>query len=399
MKPLDINQHPELVELKLGCEPRMQTLLLLSFTQTVRDPRVQRQIQALSHEYRLVTCGYGPAPDGVAQHLEISSDKLARPAGWLGLAALALRVHGLAARRTPAARAAERALKDVNFDLVLANDVAVVPIASKIAAGRPLIVDLYEFALDESTDWRWKLLVRPFNAYICKKYVASAGAVTTVAPGIISEYQRRFNFSPSLVLNAPLFRNPQIKLMDEPLRLVHHGAAIRDRVLEHMILGVGNAMNVTLDLYLVGMPHDPTYLEELTALAEDFSNVSIHPPVAFSEIPVMLSDYDLGLFVLPPTCFNYLHALPNKFFEFVQSGLPVIVGPSPEMAVLVKKYQIGLVLHDWEAESLRDGLDSLSLKEVENWQMNVCSAAKDLNGEGSMAVVRDLVRHQLDRAQ
>jgi hypothetical protein len=35
------------------------TVVLLSFTTSVEDPRVLRQVEALRDTYHLVTCGYG----------------------------------------------------------------------------------------------------------------------------------------------------------------------------------------------------------------------------------------------------------------------------------------------------------------------------------------------------
>ena len=55
------------------------------------------------------------------------------------------------------------------------------------------------------------------------------------------------------------------------------------------------------------------------------------------ELPRMANDYDVGLYLLPPTNFNQRYALPNKFFEFIQGRLAIAIGPSPEMAKLVER--------------------------------------------------------------
>lgn len=369
----------------------MRTVLILSFSPLTRDPRILRQIGALADGYQVVTCGYGPAPDGVVKHVEIPEELISRPAGFVGIAALAVRAHRLAKRSVPSARAAESLLGSVEFDLIVANDVEAVPVALRVAAGRPVVADLHEYAPGQSGDWRVRTLLLPHKAAVCKTDVPKASAVTTVAPGIADEYQRRFDFSSRVVLNAPRFRAPQPKPIGTPIRLVHHGVAGRGRVLERMIHGVGGLESLTLDMYLVKMADDPSYLEELLALADRFANVSIHPPVPFPEIPKMLDEYDAGLYLLPPESFNNLHALPNKFFEFIQSGLPVIVGPSPEMAALVQKHDLGLVLPDWEVDTLRQALESLSPEQIADWQTSVCTAAEELSGEVSAEVIREVV--------
>jgi hypothetical protein len=373
----------------------LATILIICFSKLMSDPRVLRQISALNQDYRVVTCGFGETPEGAAAHYRIPDGLKFRPAGILGLAALTVRAHGAAAKRVPAAVAAEELLADVGFDLVLTNDVNAVAVATRIAGGRPLVVDLHEFALDESTDWRWRLLIRPLNNYLCEEYVRNASATTTVAPGIAAEYEDRFGFSPRLVLNAPLFQDPSPKPVGNPLRLVHHGAAIRDRMLESMIRAVGGLNSASLDLYLVRMAADPGYVDELISVASGYENVRIRPPVDFDEIQKMLTNYDMGVYLLSPASFNDLHALPNKFFEFIQSGLPIIIGPSPEMAALTERYGLGAVLSDWEVSSLRKCLEGITEEQVAEWQVNVCAAAKELSGEVSAAVIRDVVSESL----
>jgi hypothetical protein len=373
----------------------LATVLILCFSELTSDPRVLRQISALNQDHRVVTCGFGSTPEGAAAHYRIPDGLKFRPAGFLGLAALTVRAESLAERKNPAGQAAIELLKEVDFDLVLANDVNTVAAATRVAAGRPLVVDLHEFALDESTDWRWRLLIRPLNKYLCEEYVRNASAITTVAPGIAAEYEDRFGFSPRLVLNAPLFHDPSPKPVGNPLRLVHHGAAIRDRMLESMIRAVGGLNSASLDLYLVRMAADPGYLDELIRVASGYENVRIRPPVDFDEIQKMLTNYDMGVYLLSPASFNDLHALPNKFFEFVQSGLPVIIGPSPEMAALAERYGLGAVLSDWEVSSLRQCLEGITEERVAEWQVNVCAAAKELSGEASAAVILDVVSESL----
>lgn len=60
-----------------------------------------------------------------------------------------------------------------------------------------------------------------------------------------------------------------------------------------------------------------------------------------SSLLKMTSQADLGVIPYENICSNHYYALPNKFFEYIAAGLPVAVSNFPEMAGLVKKYQIG----------------------------------------------------------
>lgn len=74
-------------------------------------------------------------------------------------------------------------------------------------------------------------------------------------------------------------------------------------------------------------------------------------------------------------------ALPNKFFEFVQARLPMVIDPSPVMAKLVKKYSIGKVAADFTSESLVKSIRSIQNQDLTNYRTNLEKAAIELSME------------------
>ena len=365
-----------------------RTVLLLVFTEVVRDPRVMRHLAALKGTYDVVTCGKGPSPDGVVRHVQIPQDADHLPMTPVGLAALATRRPESAYRQLPAANAARQLLRDVPFDLLIANDITTLPVALEVAAGRPVISDLHEYAPREmEEDWRWRLMVQPLAEHLCRTYLPRADAVTTVASGIAEEYRLQYGLMPSVVTNAGPYRHPEPRDTSAPIRAVHTGMATPNRRLETMIDAAADLPNLTFDLYLIPSPRARKYLTSLRRLADGTSNVRILDPVPMAQVPGTLDAYDIGLYVLAPTSFNNEHALPNKFFDFVQSGLGMIIGPSPEMAESVREYGMGLVLADFRTETLRQALRSLRSPEVDRWKEGACRASADLNDHAQADVL------------
>ena len=107
----------------------------------------------------------------------------------------------------------------------------------------------------------------------------------------------------------------------------------------------------------------------------------IHPPVAPHELPATLNAHDVGVYVLPPVSFNHLWALPNKVFDFVQGRLALVVGPSPEMAALVRRHGLGVVTDDFTPESLARALDGLTAEDVRRFKAASDAAAQELSAE------------------
>ncbi|WP_284297550.1 hypothetical protein [Homoserinibacter gongjuensis] len=89
----------------------------------------------------------------------------------------------------------------------------------------------------------------------------------------------------------------------------------------------------------------------------------------------------MGLSIFPPTTFNLAWCLPNKFFDFIQARLGVIVGPSPEMKRFVDDYEVGLVLPDFEPASLAAALEALTPERVSEWKHASNRHVHELSGE------------------
>jgi SpoVK/Ycf46/Vps4 family AAA+-type ATPase len=89
--------------------------------------------------------------------------------------------------------------------------------------------------------------------------------------------------------------------------------------------------------------------------------------------------------------FNYENTLPNKLFDFIQARLGVAIGPTPEMAEIVKQYNIGVVADDFTAEGLAKRLNQLTKADIENFKRNASKAANDLNAEANALKLNNLI--------
>lgn len=346
----------------MNARPR---LLILSFSDIRSDARVLRQVRLFRDDYELTTCGYGEAPDGVAGHVRIP-DELVH---WHKDRSLLLQRRYAAVYRTNAVVAfLEERLPRDHFDIVLADDADTVPLALTLRPRLGVHADLHEYATRQNEEsWRWRWFVAPYYRWLVRTFVTRAASVSTVGAGLAQEYRREFGVEARVVVNAAPFRDAVPGPVDRPVRLVHSGLARRNRQLEVMTDAVERTTaDVTLDLYL--MPNDPAYLAELKERTAGSDRVTVRDPVPHDRLAETLSAYDVGVFVLPPLTFNYRWTLPNKFFDFVQARLGILVGPSPEMAGLVREHGLGVVTDGFGTEDLVRTLDRLDREEVAAWK-------------------------------
>ena len=359
------------------------TLLILSFSNISADARVLKQVRLFSGDYDVVTCGHGPAPDGVASHIEIPEQL----AVWrYDRALVATRRYAKAYWANPAIAYARSVLPVGGFDAVLANDVDAVGLALSLDAPSGVHADLHEYAPRQKEDvLRWRLFVAPFLRWMCRTFVRRASSVTTVGQGIADEYRRRFGIDAEVVTNAAPYADLAPTTAKTPIRLVHSGACLRDRNIAAIIDAVeASTASVTLDLYLT--PNDPQFLDELKERSRSSDRVIVRDPVPYTALSGTLNTFDVGVHILPPVNFNNRWALPNKFFDYVQARLGVVIGPSPEMAGVLTTGGFGAVTEDFTVEALTRVLDGLDVNTVNAWKKAANDSAHALSSDAQVAI-------------
>jgi hypothetical protein len=141
------------------------------------------------------------------------------------------------------------------------------------------------------------------------------------------------------------------------------------------------------ELYLMLMNNNQTYYTKLKDLAANHSNIHFIESVPTNDIVPFSAQFDIGLYILEPTNFNNANALPNKFFEFIQSRLAIAIGPSPEMSTILHKEKNGLVAEDFIPKSLAMMLNNLATEEIDRMKENSNKLATILNAKANMEIL------------
>src|SRR5947209_19087083 len=112
----------------------MTRVLVISFTDLASDPRVDRQIRALSTRHEIVAAGLRPPTHAVNEFIEIPGAKRTTVGKTLGLVRLLTRRYENVYWTHPAHVAALNRLRQVQADAVVANDLDALPIALRLAS-------------------------------------------------------------------------------------------------------------------------------------------------------------------------------------------------------------------------------------------------------------------------
>ncbi|MCU0224608.1 MAG: glycosyltransferase family 1 protein [Acidobacteria bacterium] len=385
----------------MAVEPRADRpgarVLVLAFSDLARDPRVHRQLRFLAPLHQVTAAGWAdPQIDGV-RFVPLAPRPKPLPRKLLAaVRLLAGRFDAYTWNRSEVLDCRTR-LAGIEADVVVANDIDALPVALALFPGARVLFDAHEYAPLEFED---RLFFRVFQqrlrAWQCRTFIPRAAAMTTVCESIAEAYERDTGMRAEIVLNAPDYEPlppTDTSARGGPpgsIRLVHHGAAIRSRRIEAMIRTLRLLdPRFTLDLYLTG--GDTAYFDELRREAGGDERVRFNDPVPMRELPRVLNAYDVGLFLLEPTNFNYRFALPNKLFEFVQARLAVAIGPSPEMARVVRGHQLGIVADDFRPETMANALGALDAGAVMRFKRAADAAARALSADAARETITRIV--------
>lgn len=337
--------------------------------------------------------GYGPAPHGVARHIEIPEGAASLPETPLGVLKLALHRHKAVELTAPGEKAVRREVVESGpYGLIIANDARALPLAFAVPGSAPVYADMHEWAPEErATVFVWRVLVGPYMEYLCRKYLPRTSAVTSVSSGLSRLYSEKYGVSTEVVRNSASYRNLAPTPVDPAvIRLVHSGTADAERNIVELIDAVEQLGDrFSLDLYLLRVPGG--HLDVIRKKAEGSARVVVHDPVPPETLPDVLNQYDLGVFLYPLKTLSHLYHLPNKFFDFVQARLGLVFSPAPEINTYIGEYSLGIITSDTSAAGLVDALRTVTADDVAGFKKASHAAAHALSNEPDRAVQDALV--------
>jgi glycosyltransferase involved in cell wall biosynthesis len=96
---------------------------------------------------------------------------------------------------------------------------------------------------------------------------------------------------------------------------------------------------------------------EARAESEGLDNVKFMKPVTKDKVPALMRGADLGLQILMNVPVFHYGTSPNKFFDYIAAGLPVLVNYQGWIADMINQNHCGFVSEPGNAEALADALE------------------------------------------
>lgn len=96
------------------------------------------------------------------------------------------------------------------------------------------------------------------------------------------------------------------------------------------------------------------------AQQENLTNVIFHPPVNKEKLAGLMASADLGMQLLANVPAFYYGTSPNKFFDYISAGLPVINNYPGWLANMIESKQCGYTVSPDEPQAFADALEHAS---------------------------------------
>ena len=105
------------------------------------------------------------------------------------------------------------------------------------------------------------------------------------------------------------------------------------------------------------------------------------PKMPFETLRSLTAAADVGLSLDRGIHGNYWMSLPNKLFDYIHAGIPVVASPMPEVVRIVQNHGIGVIAEELDARGIATAIRELRQHDFAAWRVRCLAAAKTLNWE------------------
>ncbi len=285
-------------------------------------------------------------------------------------------------------------------DLIFSNDLDTLPaafLASKIRK-KTIIYDTHEYFTEmpelvnrRRTQSVWKF----FERIIFPKLSHIITVNQSIADLYTNEYKKKIHIIRNIPVNFPSEETKTREELGLPTNkkiLILQGSGINiDRGAEEAVFAMQYLDHAVL--LIVGSGDVIPKLKEIVREKDLSEKVIFKSKMPSSELRQHTRNADLGLALDKDTNLNYRFSLPNKLFDYIHSGVPVLASDLPEIKKMIDKYQVGYFIPNHTPATIATKIKQIfeNANEYERKKINTAIACAELNWEIEEKVLLEVI--------
>ncbi len=260
-----------------------------------------------------------------------------------------------------------RAAAEIGPDICHAHDLNTLAPAYLVSrtSGSALVYDSHELSVEMGTTSPPARIAKPYFRVYERFFIQRTDAVITVNDSIARTLASWHGIAPPcVIMNCPPLYTARrgLDLLRRDLGLepgiriaLYHGNFFADRGLEELVVAAGDLPDDVVTVFM----GDGSLEEELKRLVADeglTDKVLFRPRVPPTEVLPYVVSADVGVVLFRPVEINNQFASPNKMFDYLMAGVPVVASDLPELSRIVNTYGVGTLVNEADPADVARGI-------------------------------------------
>jgi len=278
-----------------------------------------------------------------------------------------------------------------DLDTLLANYLAA------IIRRKPIVYDSHEY-FTGVPEIQNKALVKNVWMIIERWIFPKLKYIFTVNQSIAQLYKKEYGKNLQILRNIPhklpfkeLKSKSELNIPKDKDIIITQGAGINiDRGIEEAVEAMQYLEGVCL--MIIGNGDVIPNLKKRVLELKLENSIIFRGRMPYHEMMQYTQHAQLGLTLDKNTNINYRFSLPNKLFDYIHAGIPILATKVIEIEKIINKYKIGLFIDNHEpkhiAQQIRLALNNKKLNT--EWKSNINLAADELHWGSEEKILKEV---------
>lgn len=232
-----------------------------------------------------------------------------------------------------------------------------------------------------------------------RKLLQKTDYFITVGEGVKLYFKKKYkiddiivlmNFPSNLIIAEAFNLKNLLKISQTDFLVIYQGMLNFGRGLFTMIESF-KYTNPNVKLLILGDGPIKVDLIAFVKLNNLINNVFFLDKVNSSILLNYTTSADCGICLLESFNLSCEYAAPNKLFEYIHAGIPIIFTNTYESRIVFEKYNVGVLVEN-DSKLIAEKLNQLSEKNNDDYKNNCKDAAKEYNWEAQEKILLEITK-------